>query len=79
MLRLSKSGDANILVNASVLGRSPDKFIGVYSMGKAALINMAKWLSEELRVDKIRVNCIGPGFTETKMTEKAINSMKKSG
>ncbi len=77
MLKLSKSGDANILVNASTLGRSPEKTIGVYSMGKAALINMAKWLSEELRTDKIRVNCIGPGFTETKMTKKAIDNMKK--
>ena len=65
-------------MNASVVGRSPDKIFGVYSMGKAALINMAKWLSEELRVDKIRVNCIGPGWTDTKMTEKAKSSVIKS-
>ena len=67
---LKKSGrDANILVNASIMGKSPDKLIGVYSMTKAALINMVKSLAMELMPDNIRINAIGPGFIETHMTE----------
>ncbi|CDW80890.1 dehydrogenase reductase sdr family member 4 [Stylonychia lemnae] len=69
--------DANILVNSSIMGKSPDKFIGVYAMTKATLISMIKSLAQELIPDNIRINGIGPGFVETHMTEP-IKMLQKS-
>ncbi|CDW83289.1 cylg protein [Stylonychia lemnae] len=51
------------------MGRSPDSFIGVYSMTKATQISMIKSLAQEFIPDNIRINGIGPGFIDTPMTE----------
>eukprot|EP00347_Sterkiella_histriomuscorum_P017097 403350680 len=71
--------DANILVNASIFGKSPDKYTTVYSMSKAGLINMVKSLAMELMPDNIRVNAIGPGFIKTAMTDPLQELMKQKG
>lgn len=71
LLKRSSSG-ANILVTSSILGLYPNKNVGVYGMGKAAINNLVKWLSVELMEDNIRVNAIAPGLTRSKMTTKAI-------
>ncbi|CDW80675.1 dehydrogenase reductase sdr family member 4 [Stylonychia lemnae] len=71
LLKRSQS-DPNILVNASVLGYSPDKFAGVYSMTKAAVINMVQWLAQELIEDDIRINAIAPGLVQTRMSNPEV-------
>ncbi|TNV76102.1 hypothetical protein FGO68_gene8391 [Halteria grandinella] len=66
---LKKATDGgNILVTSSLSGVMPSKVLGVYAMGKAALMNMVKWLAIELMDFNIRVNAIAPGFTRTEMT-----------
>ena len=45
LLRLSKSGDPNIIVTSSVNGVLPYPMFGVYAMTKAALVNMVKWMN----------------------------------
>ncbi len=45
-----------------------------YAMSKAALHGITKSLAIELAPKKIRVNCIAPGFVETKM-ESGIKNM----
>ena len=50
------------------MGRSPYKLAGVYAMTKAVLINMVKSLAMELMPDNIRINAIGPGLIETRMS-----------
>jgi NAD(P)-dependent dehydrogenase (short-subunit alcohol dehydrogenase family) len=47
LLKLSKDG-ANILVTSSISGVMPGKMVGIYAMSKAAIINMVKWMSQEL-------------------------------
>jgi len=47
LLKLSKDG-GNILVTSSLSGVMPGKIVGVYAMSKAAIINMVKWMSQEL-------------------------------
>lgn len=61
------------------MGKNPDKIVGVYSMTKSALINMVKWLAQELIDDDIRVNAIAPGFVYTRMTDsKLLSDFSKS-
>ena len=64
---LKNSGNANILVTSSMSSVYPHKFLGVYAMGKAAIVNMVEWLAHELMDYNIRVNCIAPGVTRTNM------------
>ena len=53
---------ANIMVVSSLMGRNPDKQIGVYSATKAALDTMVLFLAKELLPDGIRINGIAPGM-----------------
>ncbi|PHS23211.1 MAG: short-chain dehydrogenase [Robiginitomaculum sp.] len=66
---LMKEGGGGAIVNvASINAIEPGLYQAVYSMTKAALINMTKALAKENARDKIRVNALLPGFTDTKMT-----------
>lgn len=64
-LMTSSGKGGSILVTSSVTGTHPYRMLGIYAMTKAALDNMVKFLAEELRSDKIRVNAIGPGLIKT--------------
>ena len=66
---LEKAENPNILVISSVVGTNPSPPIGVYSMTKAALDNMVKFLSVELRSDGIRINGLAPGLIKTKFAK----------
>jgi dehydrogenase/reductase SDR family protein 4 len=57
LLKKSRDG-ANILVTSSLSAFMPSKMIGVYAMGKAALVNMVKFLAVELLDSNIRVNLL---------------------
>ena len=58
----NSNGAANILVISSVTGTHPSFTLGVYAMTKAALDNMVRGLSQELRADGIRINSLAPGL-----------------
>ena len=59
-------------MTASSTAFYPNKAVGVYAMGKAAIVNMVQWLAHELMEDNIRVNAIAPSFTRTNMVKKEI-------
>lgn len=66
-VRLMKDGGGGAIVNvASVNGVRPALFQGIYSVTKAALISMTQAFAKELAGDKIRVNALLPGLTDTK-------------
>jgi dehydrogenase/reductase SDR family protein 4 len=69
LLKLSKQ-DPNILLTSSITAVHPNRWVGVYAMTKACLVNMADWLSQELMSDSIRVNTIAPSATKTPMIQK---------
>lgn len=52
---------------ASIMSRMPSPG-GAYSVSKAGVWMLTKCLAQELAGHGIRVNAIGPGFTETPMT-----------
>ncbi len=79
---LKTSPDASIIFTSSGVGRKGKAFWGAYAVSKFATEGMAQVLSHELEeTSNIRVNCINPGATRTKMRALAYpaedpNSLK---
>ncbi len=60
------NGGGKIINVASVNGLRPGRLQGIYSLTKAALINLTQTLAMELGMDNIQVNAIAPGLVKTK-------------
>jgi len=63
---MKKSGGGAIVNIASINGVKPGMAQGIYSVTKAAVINMTQAFAKECGPHKIRVNAVLPGFTDTK-------------
>ena len=64
--RMRKQGGGAIVNVASVNGVRPGPMQGIYSITKAAVINMTQSLAKECGQFNIRVNALLPGLTRTK-------------
>jgi len=69
-----EQGGGSIINVASIAGLSPGPMQAVYSMTKAAVINMTKGFAKELGSAKVRCNAIAPGVIETKFASVLINT-----
>ena len=58
----------HIVLISSTSGQRGEAFHADYSVTKSALISLTKSLSAELAPDRIRVNCVAPGWVETDMS-----------
>lgn len=73
---LKKSKGTLLLFSSSSYTRGRSGY-ATYAATKAAIVNLTQGLSEEWEEDDIRVNCIIPGRTDTKMrTDNFINEKK---
>ena len=61
-------GGGKIVNMASVAGRTPLPFMGVYCVSKAAVLMLTEVLAVELASLNIQVNAIAPGFVKTKFS-----------
>lgn len=73
--RMKQSGGGAILNVASINALRPGPYQGIYSITKAAMVNMTKAFAREYGKDNIRVNAILPGLIETKLSS-ALTSDK---
>jgi NAD(P)-dependent dehydrogenase (short-subunit alcohol dehydrogenase family) len=65
--RIMRERGGGAIVNvASVNARRAAPMQGVYSMTKAAIVSLTEGFAKELAPDKIRVNAVLPGLTDTK-------------
>lgn len=65
--KLMKDNGGGVILNtASVNGLRPPPFQGIYSITKAAIINMTKAFARECGPFGIRVNALLPGLTKTR-------------
>ncbi|MDX1508426.1 MAG: YciK family oxidoreductase [Woeseiaceae bacterium] len=64
---LRESADASVIFTSSGVGRTGRAFWGAYAVSKFATEGLSQTLADELRQTHIRVNCINPGATRTKM------------
>ena len=66
---LKQRGGGSIIHLSSIGGLTPEAGIGIYSVSKAAIINMTKAMAQDWGADNIRVNAICPGLIKTKFSE----------
>ncbi len=73
---LPKMNTNSHIVNIGSMGgfQGSSKFPGlsIYSASKAALANLSECLAEELKEQKISVNCLSIGAVQTEMLESAF-------
>jgi NAD(P)-dependent dehydrogenase (short-subunit alcohol dehydrogenase family) len=62
-------GGGKIINMASVAGLRPSPGMGLYGIGKAALIQLTRQLALELGPANIQVNAIAPGIIETRFSQ----------
>jgi len=61
-------GGGSIINVASIGGLNPEPGIGVYSVSKAALINLTKVMAQEWGPHGVRANVLCPGLVQTKFS-----------
>lgn len=75
MIRARKGSIINM---SSVVGLTGNPGQVNYAASKAAIIGFTKALAKEVATRNIRVNCVAPGFIETRMTEVLNEDQKRS-
>ncbi len=70
---MREQGDGSIINVASINGVSPGEFQGIYSVTKAAVINMTKAFAKECAPFGIRCNALLPGLTDTRFASALVN------
>ncbi len=69
---LKQSPCASVVFTSSSVGRKGRAYWGAYAVSKFATEGMMQTLADELdSISKIRVNCINPGATRTRMRAQA--------
>ncbi len=69
---LRQSADASVLFTTSGVGRRGKAYWGAYAVSKFGIEGLSQVLAEETRTaTHIRVNCINPGRTRTRMRSHA--------
>lgn len=71
---MMKNGGGSIINVASINGIKPALMQGVYSVTKAGVIALTKSFAKELAPDKIRVNALLPGLTDTKFAAVMVKN-----
>ena len=71
---MATAGGGSIILMASLSALRGNRMIGVYSMSKAALCQMARNLAVELGPLNIRANAIAPGLIETPFSRQLISN-----
>jgi len=66
---LKARGGGSIIHISSIGGLKPEAGIGIYSVSKAAIINLTQAMAQDWGVDNIRVNAICPGLIKTKFSQ----------
>lgn len=72
--------DGAIIYLASIAGVRGNRYLGLYGVSKAGLIELARNLAVEFGPDNIRVNTISPGMINTPFSESLMKNeefMKK--
>ena len=69
---LTASEDASMIFTSSSVGRTGRAFWGAYAASKFATEGLSQVLADEHRHTNLRVNCVNPGATRTKMRLSAF-------
>ena len=74
--KMLKNKYGRIVNVTSIVGHTGNIGQTNYSASKAGMVAMSKSLAIEYAKKNITINCVSPGFIQTKMTEKIVESIK---
>ena len=74
--KMLKNKYGRIVNITSVVGHTGNLGQSNYAASKAAIIGMSKSLAIEYAKKNITINCVSPGFIQSKMTEGIVESIK---
>ncbi|HEU4619382.1 MAG TPA: YciK family oxidoreductase [Gammaproteobacteria bacterium] len=75
---LKQSADASVLFTTSGVGHRGRAYWGAYAASKFAVEGLAQVLADEMEKTTVRVNCINPGPTRTRMRAQAYPAEDRS-
>jgi NAD(P)-dependent dehydrogenase (short-subunit alcohol dehydrogenase family) len=71
---MRRRGGGSVVITSSIQGVSAMPYTSAYTTSKHAVIGMMKGAALELAKDRIRVNCVVPGMTDTPMMDRIHES-----
>jgi len=74
--KMLKNKYGRIVNVTSIVGHTGNLGQANYAASKAAIIGMSKSLAIEYAKKNITINCVSPGFIQSKMTDNIIESIK---
>ena len=74
--KMLKNKYGRIVNITSIVGHTGNLGQSNYAASKAAIIGMSKSLAIEYAKKNITINCVSPGFIQSKMTESIVESIK---
>ena len=74
--KMLKNKYGRIVNITSVVGHTGNIGQSNYAASKAAIIGMSKSLAIEYAKKNITINCVSPGFIQSKMTDKIVENIK---
>jgi len=74
--KMLKNKYGRIVNITSIVGHTGNVGQANYAASKAAIIGMSKSLAIEYAKKNITINCVSPGFIQSKMTDNIIESIK---
>jgi len=69
----ARGGGAIVLIG-SIAGHTASPSTMAYSIAKAGVAHMARCLADEFAADRIRVNCVAPGFIRSFSSQAVIDA-----
>ena len=72
---LRAEGGGSIVIYTSTAGQRGSDIYSAYATSKGAQILFMRSMAKELAPDKIRVNCVAPGWTNTDMSREAMDEI----
>ncbi len=72
---IRKNNGGSIVIFTSTAGQRGSDIYSAYATSKGAQIMFMRSMARELAGDKIRSNCVAPGWTETEMATDTINEL----
>jgi NAD(P)-dependent dehydrogenase (short-subunit alcohol dehydrogenase family) len=77
-LREQRKG-GSIVLYTSTAGQRGSAVYSAYATGKGAQLLFMRSMAKELAPDRIRVNCVAPGWTETDVIREAMDAEGREG